>query len=796
MARMKRPAILSALLRTVLLCMALLAGPGGAVAQDVAAWGALAERAEETLETGRASDRAMDQLRAEIATFRERFLSAQGANKTRIDTLQAQIDGLGPLPAEGEPAEPEEIAIRRAELMEQLARITVPRREAEAAYNRADGLIREIDSTMRLRRTDEWMTRGPWPLNPAYWGPALGELNQSLVQLKNEISAGLRRTDSRPEPLENLPWMLFFLFVAVALVVRGRAWMERLTLYLYERRGGRRFGHPAFAFVVSLMQIVVPVLGMVALREAAFASGSLGLRGRIIAELLPWIGALFFGALWLGARTFPRRDSIAAPLILSAGFRRNGRLMFLGLGVCLSLNALLTRLANFDRYDPATVVVLDFPILVTAGLILWRLGMILTGYKIPRDKRDEDGFDAGYFNWLIHLIGRIVMGLGLIGPLLAVAGYHVAAKGLLFPTALSLALVTTLAVLWIVVRDGYSLLTGQSDEQAGDALVPVLIIFALSLAALPLFALIWGARTTDLSELWTRFREGFSIGEMHLSPSDFVTFLVIFAIGFGLTRLAQGLLRSAVLPRTRIDTGGRNAILAGLGYLGVFLAIVFAITTAGIDLSSLAIVAGALSVGIGFGLQNIVSNFVAGIILLIERPISEGDWIEVGGQMGFVKAISVRATRIETFDRTDVIVPNADFVSGTVTNWTRGNLTGRVIVPVGVAHGTDTRKVETVLQSIAEAHPLVVLIPPPVVLFQGFGPDSMNFEIRAILRDVNFVMTVKSDMNHEIAARFADEGFEIPVAQRVIRLRNPDALPATGPSYPTTDTNAPEEQSS
>ncbi len=737
---------------------------------DFDQWQSIAQRAEGAIDAGRASDATFEAVRTELVRYRQSFLEASQGNTDRIVTLQSQIDALGPLPESGE--EPPEIATRRAELNRQLQTARTPILAAEGAYNQADGLIREIDQVLAERRADTLLRRSPSPVNPALWPPAIEELAEAWGEVIAEVGRAWQSEQSRQEFRDHLPLTLILFVLGIVLIARSRRWVLRVVTYL-RRFGGSGAG--VWSVIISLGRIALPVLGIVFVTEAIFATGLVGLRGIRVLDSLPVWGAVLLVLRWLCERLFSKTEEDA---LIPFAAERRAELRFYGtlLAVLFVINDIHTTLLDIANSTELEKQTIAFPVLVVAAIILFRLGQILArGPQLP-EPEDDDPPQTTTFIRFLKLFGQLSVLVAVVSPVVAAFGFTNLATAVLYPTIKSLALTGLMLVLQRFLTDFYGLVSGKGVD-ARDSLVSVLLGFILAIVQLPFLALVWGARPAELREVWTLFNEGFSVGGTQISPTNFLAFIIIFVALYMLTRLFQSALKTSLLPKTNLDTGGQNAVVSGVGYLGIFLAALAAITGAGINLSGLALLAGALSVGIGFGLQNIVQNFVSGIILLIERPIAEGDWIEVNGNMGYVRNISVRSTRIETFDRTDVIVPNADFVSGTVTNYTRGNTVGRVIVPVGVAYGTDTHKVEGILREIAEAHPMVLARPAPSIVFQGFGADSLDFEIRAILRDVNWVLSVKSDMNHEIAKRFVEEGIEIPYAQRDIWIRNPEALP-------------------
>lgn len=751
--------------------------------EDQAEWESVASRTEAALEAGRASSTVLSTLRSDLADWRDIFLDRQGVNSARIATVRAQIASLGAA-ADGEDVDPR-VSARRDVLNAQLIELRAPVTLATEAYTQANGLIGEIDSLLRGRQAARFTERFQSPLNPAGWGGTWDDLSVAVRATRAEISGQIENPSRRAELVGYLPAIFVLLAVAAVFVLRGRSWFSRLVRFIDART---IHGRGVARFVVSLGQVLVPFMGLAALTVALLLTGMMGRRAEAVLENVALFGLFPILAHWLAGHLLPKSempDDHPLGLPLSASSRAHRR--FVTLGYALMLFCLLDSFLTVNTFGAVSYAVMMF---IAGVLVAWPLFRF--GRVIGVTTGDADGDTSGLFrNTLRSLLSRGAMIAAVGGTILAALGYSSAFEVLTFPVAVTIYVLGILVLLQALTMDTYTLFS-KSENGAQTALIPVLIAFLLVVLAVPILAIVWGAQITDLTELWTRFQEGFALGETRISPTSFLLFAVVFVVGYTVTRLVQSALRTTVLPRTTLDAGGQNAIVSGMGYVGIFLAAVIAITTAGIDLSGLAIVAGALSVGIGFGLQNIVSNFVAGIILLIERPISQGDWIEVGGQMGYVRDISVRSTRIETFDRTDVIVPNADLVSNQVTNWTRGNNVGRVIVPVGVAYGTDTEWVTSILKEIAEAHPMVLLNPGPAVVFQGFGADSLDFEIRAILRDVNYVLSVKSDMNHAIAKRFVAEGIEIPFAQRDLWLRNPETLTRGPQAAPETPVSAPQ----
>lgn len=267
---------------------------------------------------------------------------------------------------------------------------------------------------------------------------------------------------------------------------------------------------------------------------------------------------------------------------------------------------------------------------------------------------------------------------------------------------------------------------------------------------------------------------GFTLNGMTVSAKMLLTGLATLYLAVLFSWLMRSLLEEEVFPHRQIDRGVRDSINKLLHYALLTLGVLMALSLTGIDLKNFAVLAGALGIGIGFGLQNIVNNFVSGLILLFERPIKNGDMIVLDGDWGEVRKIGLRSTTIETFDQAEVIVPNSILVSEKVTNWTLTSEQCRIVVPVGVAYGSDIEKVLQILYEAARQHPEVLDTPPPSAIFTSFGASSLDFELRVWARSVSHRLLIKSDLLLFIDRRFREAGVEIPFPQRDLHLRSVD----------------------
>lgn len=267
------------------------------------------------------------------------------------------------------------------------------------------------------------------------------------------------------------------------------------------------------------------------------------------------------------------------------------------------------------------------------------------------------------------------------------------------------------------------------------------------------------------------------VGELSISLGDVLVFALSVLITVAAARVTKLILREQLQGHSRLPRGVGNSIASLTYYALLLLGFLLALSAAGFKVSQLTLLFGALGVGIGFGLQGLVSNFVSGLVLMFERPIQPGDVIEINGASGSVREIGLRATKIRTFDGADIVVPNGTLVANNLTNWTLQDRNRRIEVPIGVAYGSDPAHVIELLTSVARAVPGVAAEPAPVVLLQEYGDSALKFSVRAWAQDYDRWTATRSELMVSMLQALASANISIPYNQFDLNLREvPEAL--------------------
>ena len=379
------------------------------------------------------------------------------------------------------------------------------------------------------------------------------------------------------------------------------------------------------------------------------------------------------------------------------------------------------------------------------------------------------GLATGYLNFAVFVAVRMVAACALSGAVFILFNFIDAAlTDLLAPGTPG---GRSIAVAFGLTSRGLDLVATLASALLRLVVAALAVMLALRLA---------GIFTDDVYSALQRAISDYDIGSVHVSPVAILTALACLVIGGLAVRAAQRWLTVNFLPRTGLEAGLQNSIVALSGYIALIVVLTVSLGILGIDLQKIALIAGALSVGIGFGLQSVVSNFVSGLILLAERSIRVGDWVVVKNEEGFVRRISIRATEIETFDRASVIIPNQEFITGAVKNWTHNNTVGRVIVKVRVAFDSDVTRVRELLVEAGVKHPQVLPGTPSAYL-TGFGDIGLDFELMCLVANVSQGLTVRTDLYMDILGKFRDARIKIPYPMHETAV---PALPAQAEASP------------
>ncbi|MEX6634057.1 DUF3772 domain-containing protein [Hyphococcus lacteus] len=713
-----------------------------------------------------------DEFEVTLRELRDGSRQRLSSIERELEAVRVQADLLGPAPGENEPPESEIVASERSALETQRAGLNGERTRVSANIYETGELLTRLSGARVGTLYRSLLERGVSPLVPKVWSEAFA----SFADVSSRIQRYFLAWGDRKRESGGYNFSLAIIIGALVLSLLMFGPVNRWVMSTFAVRIEKRKPTPPRRVIVAGMKMAARaapgIIGGLIIIETLRAQGLLNGDGVAAARAF-WIGILSIlvvSGFTAGYFSPSSPEWRIAPI--DAKRARVVSRIAISIAVVLSLKTLLGAIGIAAKADDALIL------LVRAAGAIAIAALI---FALCRSVLWQVEGDASGGGWrLVRRFGRV---FAIVIIAAALVGYvslaDFAATRICFVAlfvGLAWILRAMLAETTWSLRKG--LLPGEkkNDEAVSENFhfwsrlsINVILVFLLA----PVFAVLFGVPRDAVGDIAGQALFGFNIGGVHIpSVAKLLVAGVVFVTVMAVTRLVQSGVQRGPLAHSRADIGVQNSLITLLGYAGLVIALFASISALGFDLGNLALIAGALSVGIGFGLQSIVNNFVSGLILLFERPIKVGDWIVTTSGEGTVKKISVRSTEVETFDRSSIIIPNSELISSTVTNWTHKNKIGRVIVPVGVTYDADPEKVRDILLDCAKSHPLIVAYPEPYVTWMDFGASSLDFEIRAYLNDISKGLGVRTELRFEIFKKLKEAGIEIPFPQRDVHIKS------------------------
>lgn len=748
-----------------------------------------------TRQLDRISDRAemtsilpaeIDALREQVSDVRAAAFAAAAVARSDLADTKKLLAPLETKPGPDQPPETDAVRAERERLTEQ-ATISESRiKQSEVIIARTDQMLERMTKLRGKVVLDTLLHRDASPLTRPVWSQLWPQLETAGASLGAAFSIwsrdGLRTLTSGEADLTPLAFW--------AVVTVGLWWTART---LRERHGPARTAlsgpndRTVAAAIDGLGLVLVPLLAVWLIGRLLLASRPPSpidvlipeaIQRVIVALLVIGLSATLLAPNRPSRRVLEFTDSSARHL--SDALRR-----FVTLGLGLDF-AFLVLTQGVDRGALASM-----------GALMLATTVALLALPILSNKawhsREEDGERPILVGGTWWTATRVVLRLAVLSAIVfALLGYATLAAHINTALAWSGFMIVTALLAHRIVGDLLTAIAAPETPTGGwvrnvFGLAPqqtlygqhiALLLFDCFLIVMLAFFLpqAWNVDVDAIQRAFGQLLYGVKIGGITLSLANIGMAIVTFTVCLLLARLVRRVVRDRVMPTVEAPMPLRQSIDAGLNYAGVAIAILVGIGALGIDFTNLAIVLGALSVGIGLGLQNIANNVISGVVLLVERPIKAGDWVSVTGHEGFVRRINIRATEIETFQRTHVIVPNSVFLQNPVINRTYSDTSSRIELQLTVGYGTDVAKLEGILREAALEQPRVLRVPAPIVRFAKVGTGGLEFELMVFVALLEDRLVVTNALNRTILARLIEEKIIDLSPAAEFKLRNLDVL--------------------